>query len=80
MNHERNASKQIDYVFVFSVFFHLFPQPMRPMLKKQFEDDLRTVFTAYKKQGSVEELRDLVNENLGKQFMESPFTDLWHIC
>lgn len=38
---------------------------MRPMLKKQFEDDLRTVFTAYKKQGSVEELRDLVNENLG---------------
>ena len=36
----------------------------RPMLKKQFEDDLRTVFTAYKKQGSVEELRDLVNENL----------------
>ncbi len=79
MNHERNASRQIDYVFVFSVFFHLFPQPMRPMLKNQFEDDLRTVFTAYKKQGSVEELRDLVNENLGKQFMESPFTDLWHI-
>lgn len=53
-------------LYYFSINFHNRSLIMiRPMLKKQFEDDLRTVFTAYKKQGSVEELRDLVNENLG---------------
>jgi len=51
-------------LYYFSINFHN-RSLIRPMLKKQFEDDLRTVFTAYKKQGSVEELRDLVNENLG---------------
>lgn len=38
---------------------------MRPMLKKQFEDDVRTVFSAYKGQGAVEDFRDLVTETLG---------------
>ena len=37
----------------------------RPKLKQQFENDIRTVVDAYKKQDSVEDLRDLVNENLG---------------
>lgn len=36
----------------------------RPMLKKQFEDDVRTVFSAYKGQGAVEDFRDLVTENM----------------
>ncbi|CAJ1365886.1 unnamed protein product [Effrenium voratum] len=36
----------------------------RPKLKQQFENDIRTVVDAYKKQDSVEDLRDLVNENM----------------
>lgn len=38
----------------------------RPLLKKQFEDDVRTVFNAYKRQDSVEDFRDLINENLDR--------------
>lgn len=44
-----------------------FPKIDRPLLKKQFEDDVRTVFNAYKRQDSVEDFRDLINENLDHQ-------------
>lgn len=40
----------------------------RPMLKKQFDEDVKTVFNAYKSQGSVDDFRDLVNESLGGHF------------